>query len=136
MSEPDFLVHAVPDTVGVVVVEDAVSGRELFGWVMETDETITVRAAGDIPLGHKVALRDIESGDSADANGNGIPDECDCWGDLDDDGDIDLSDLSQLLAHYGMASGATYYDGDLDDDGDVDLTDLSTLLGAYGTSCP
>ena len=78
---------------------------------------------------------DIESGDSEDANGNGIPDECDCWGDLDDDGEIDLSDLSQLLAHYGMTSGATYYDGDLDLEGDVDLADLAALLAVYGTSC-
>ncbi|MFQ5807734.1 MAG: choice-of-anchor tandem repeat NxxGxxAF-containing protein [Phycisphaerae bacterium] len=57
-------------------------------------------------------------------------------GDLDGDDDVDLSDLAQLLAHYGMAEGATYHDGDLDGDGDVDLTDLAALLAAYGVSCP
>jgi len=55
-------------------------------------------------------------------------------GDLDLDGDVDLSDLAQLLAHYGMTQGAVYEDGDLDGDGDVDLADLSALLGHYGTT--
>ena len=53
-------------------------------------------------------------------------------GDLDSDGDIDLTDLSVLLSNYGMTSGAAYEDGDLDGDGDVDLTDLGGLLSYYG----
>ncbi len=72
MSKTDFLVHAVSDTVGVVVVEDAASGRELNGWIMETDGTITVKAMDDIPLGHKVALRDIQSGDTVVKYGQDI----------------------------------------------------------------
>ena len=59
-----------------------------------------------------------------------------CHGDLDGDNDVDLSDLAQLLAHYGTTSGAAYEDGDLDEDGDVDLSDLAGLLAVYGTSCP
>ena len=58
-----------------------------------------------------------------------------CLGDLDGDDDIDLSDLAELLGHYGTTSGATYEDGDLDEDGDVDLTDLAALLGVYGNTC-
>ena len=56
-------------------------------------------------------------------------------GDLDGDGDVDLSDLAQLLANYGMTDGAEYEDGDLDGDGDVDLSDLAALLGVYGSTC-
>ena len=59
----------------------------------------------------------------------------DCPGDLDGDLDVDLSDLSQLLANYGMTSGATPEQGDMDDDGDVDLADLSALLAVYGATC-
>jgi hypothetical protein len=58
-----------------------------------------------------------------------------CVGDLDNDRDVDLSDLAGLLAHYGTTSAMTQADGDLDCDGDVDLSDLSTLLSAYGTTC-
>jgi hypothetical protein len=53
-------------------------------------------------------------------------------GDLDHDGDVDLSDLAQLLAHYGTPGGASYEDGDLNQDGAVDLTDLALLLAHYG----
>jgi len=52
-------------------------------------------------------------------------------GDVQFDGDVDLADLAQLLAHYGE----TDWDlgparGDLDFDGDVDLDDLGLLLRA------
>jgi C1A family cysteine protease len=64
-----------------------------------------------------------------------VCEETGCFGDLDGDNDIDLTDLAQLLANYGMTSGAEYADGDLDADGDVDLADLAALLAVYGTSC-
>lgn len=59
-----------------------------------------------------------------------------CPGDLDGNGFIDLGDLAQLLANYGITAGAAYDQGDLDRDGDVDLADLAALLGVYGTECP
>jgi len=82
---------------------------------------------------------DIASGRSADVNDNGVPDECEsvgCFGDINFDGVINLGDLGELLAHYGMTSGAMFEHGDLDEDGDVDLSDLGALLSVYGQSCP
>jgi len=81
----------------------------------------------------RIDTRDVADGTSPDRDGNGVPDECDFPGDLDGDGDVDLSDLAILLAHYGMTEGATYADGDMDFDGDVDLADLAALLAVYGT---
>lgn len=78
---------------------------------------------------------DIADGTSRDDDGDGIPSDCECPGDLDFDHDVDLADLAQLLAHYGTTSGASYEDGDLNLDGDVDLEDLATLLPLYATLC-
>jgi 1,4-alpha-glucan branching enzyme len=56
-----------------------------------------------------------------------------CPGDTDGDDDVDLADLSRLLANFGGAGGLS--DGDIDGDGDVDLSDLSLLLGNFGANC-
>ena len=73
---------------------------------------------------------DIASGASEDWNGNGVPDECECLGDLDGDLEIDGADLMILIASYGLDAG-----GDLDGDGDTDLGDLAELLGNFGLVC-
>jgi (2R)-sulfolactate sulfo-lyase subunit alpha len=59
-----FIVHDKADTVGVVVVEDVQLGKDLTGWIMETDETITLKSLDPVPLGHKIALRAIKSGET------------------------------------------------------------------------
>ena len=59
-----------------------------------------------------------------------------CNADIVEDGTVNLADLAQLLAHYGMTSGATRNDGDVQgNDGDVDLADLAELLSYYGDLC-
>lgn len=67
-----FLVHNQNDTVGVAVVEDIEAGMELTGWVMDTDETITIEARDPVPLGHKIALTDIAEGDTVYKYGHDI----------------------------------------------------------------
>ena len=62
--ETHFIVHDKADTVGVMVVENARPGQDLTGWIMETDETISLKAFDAVPLGHKIALKEISSGDT------------------------------------------------------------------------
>jgi (2R)-sulfolactate sulfo-lyase subunit alpha len=52
-----FVVHDENDSVGVVVVEGVKAGDTLSGWVMDQDKLITFRAANDIPIGHKLAIK-------------------------------------------------------------------------------
>ncbi len=60
----DFVVHDEQDSVGVVVVEGVKAGQALTGWVMEQDTELDLRAAQDIPIGHKLAIRALRSGDT------------------------------------------------------------------------
>ncbi len=59
-----FIVHDKTDTVGVVVVEDVRPGQDLTGWIMQTDETTSLKALDAVPLGHKIALRDVRAGET------------------------------------------------------------------------
>ena len=43
-----FIVHETKDNVGVVVVEKISAGQKVSGWIMKTDETITVKVLENI----------------------------------------------------------------------------------------
>ena len=60
----NFIVHEPSDSVGVVVVDQVNSGEEVSGWVMETDEIISITISEKVPLGHKLALKDISLGET------------------------------------------------------------------------
>lgn len=51
-------------------------------------------------------------------------------GDLDGDGDVDLSDLALLLSDFGCSAESCV--GDIDGNGFTDLADLATLLAHFG----
>ena len=59
-----FLVHEDGDSVGVITVEGVKAGQELTGWIMKEDKTITFKVLDDIPIGHKIALKDLNVGDT------------------------------------------------------------------------
>jgi (2R)-sulfolactate sulfo-lyase subunit alpha len=59
-----FVLHDAKDTVAVVVVEGVTAGTDMTGWIMDEDKTISVKARQDIPIGHKVALKDMGVGDT------------------------------------------------------------------------
>ena len=72
MSIPHFLVHSPKDNVGVVVVEGLKAGTRMLGVITETDTTLELKAKHDIPIGHKVALKDLAAGDTVIKYGEDI----------------------------------------------------------------
>ena len=59
-----FVLHDAKDNVAVVVVEGVKKGDSLKGWIMDEDRMIDVKALADIPIGHKIALKDMAVGDT------------------------------------------------------------------------
>jgi (2R)-sulfolactate sulfo-lyase subunit alpha len=67
-SQEPFMIHCVlhdpDDSVAVVVVEGVKAGMPLTGLVLDEDRTIALECRQDIPIGHKVALKDMAEGDT------------------------------------------------------------------------
>jgi (2R)-sulfolactate sulfo-lyase subunit alpha len=59
-----FVVHEEGDSVGVVVVEGVNAGTMLTGWIMEQDKTLSMKSLSDIPIGHKLAIKNLKEGDT------------------------------------------------------------------------
>jgi len=72
MSIPHLLVHEHEDNVGVVVVEGLKAGTAMLAVVTADNSSFEVAAKADIPIGHKVALKDLKAGDTAIKYGEDI----------------------------------------------------------------
>jgi (2R)-sulfolactate sulfo-lyase subunit alpha len=59
-----FVLHDAHDSVAVVVVEGVKAGTAMNGWMMDDDRMMAINAKQDIPIGHKVALKDMAVGDT------------------------------------------------------------------------
>ncbi len=59
-----FVVHEPGDVVGVVVVEGVKAGNDLTCGVMDGDTTHNIKSESDIPIGHKISLKDLKVGDT------------------------------------------------------------------------
>jgi hypothetical protein len=66
-----------------------------------------------------------------DADGSGVPDLCECQGDLVSDGIVNAADASVLL-NYWDTDGSGHLGVDLDGDGIVGAADLKVLLNNWG----
>ncbi len=64
MAVPQLLVHDKKDTVGVVVIEGLKAGADMLCVVTADDSSFHLKSNMDVPIGHKVALADIKSGDT------------------------------------------------------------------------
>ena len=69
---PHLLVHNRRDNVGVVVVENLASGTDMFCVVTEDDSEFHAVSNQDVPIGHKVALKDLAVGDTVIKYGEDI----------------------------------------------------------------
>ncbi|MCP5273197.1 MAG: UxaA family hydrolase [Burkholderiaceae bacterium] len=59
-----FVVHEDGDSVGTIVVEGVKKGAKLNGWIMEQDRMTSLSTRSDIPIGHKVALKNLKKDDT------------------------------------------------------------------------
>jgi len=66
-----FLIHEQSDSVGVAT-QDIRKGQEVTGRFLDSGKEIRLVARSDIPLGHKIALRDHSVNDSVIKYGHDI----------------------------------------------------------------
>jgi (2R)-sulfolactate sulfo-lyase subunit alpha len=72
MEIPQLLVHSPKDNLGVVVVEELKAGTDMLCVITEDNSSFRLTAAADVPIGHKIALRDLKAGDTAIKYGEDI----------------------------------------------------------------
>jgi len=66
------VLHEEKDSVAVVVVEGITAGQDMNALILDDDRTITIQANAAIPIGHKVAVRNMEVGDTVMKYGTDI----------------------------------------------------------------
>jgi (2R)-sulfolactate sulfo-lyase subunit alpha len=71
-NTPHLLVHDRRDNVGVVVVENLAAGTSMLCVVTEDNSEFRCTLRQDVPIGHKVALRDLDRGDTVVKYGQDI----------------------------------------------------------------
>jgi (2R)-sulfolactate sulfo-lyase subunit alpha len=64
MSSPHLLVHTAKDNCGVVVVEGLKAGTDMLAVITHDNSDFRIKSKMDIPIGHKVALKDIRKGET------------------------------------------------------------------------
>ncbi len=67
----EFLLHDHRDTVGVVVM-DIQPGQKVKGKALDNGVLLDLTAREAIPLGHKIALKDFQPGDTVVKYGEDI----------------------------------------------------------------
>jgi (2R)-sulfolactate sulfo-lyase subunit alpha len=71
-DKPQLLVHDRRDNVGVVVVEGLTGGTDMLCVVTQDNSEFRSAVNQDIPIGHKVALKDLGVGESVVKYGQDI----------------------------------------------------------------
>ncbi len=69
---PHLLVHDHKDSVGVVVVEGLAANTDMLVGVTHDNSTFRLKSGEAVPIGHKIALKDIAKGDTVFKYGEDI----------------------------------------------------------------
>ena len=72
MASTDIIIHDEKDNVGVVVIEKIIPNQEYNCWIMENDKSAKIQSIDEIPLGHKIAMSDLNEGDTIIKYGHDI----------------------------------------------------------------
>ncbi|MEM6762465.1 MAG: UxaA family hydrolase [Pseudomonadota bacterium] len=71
-EHPHVLAHDHEDNVAVVVVEGLTAGTRARGVITVDDSAFEIDVKADVPIGHKVALKDLADGETAIKYGQDI----------------------------------------------------------------
>ena len=64
MANTDIIIHDEKDNVGVIVVDKITSNQDCNCWIMENDKSVKIQSKNEIALGHKIAMVDLNEGDT------------------------------------------------------------------------
>jgi len=64
MANTDIIIHDEKDNVGVVVIEKITPNQNCNCWIMENDKLVQIQSINEILLGHKIAMVDLNEGDT------------------------------------------------------------------------
>ena len=72
MAGTDIIIHDKKDNVGVVVIEKITPNQDCNCWIMESDDSTKIQSKNEILLGHKIAMADLDEGDTIIKYGHDI----------------------------------------------------------------
>ena len=64
MTSTDIIIHDEKDNVGVVVIEKITPNQNCNCWIMENDKSVQIQSINEITLGHKIAMVNLNEGDT------------------------------------------------------------------------
>ena len=60
----DIIIHDEKDNVGVVVIDKIAPKQDCSCCIMENDKSVQIQSVDEIQLGHKIAMVDLNEGDT------------------------------------------------------------------------
>jgi hypothetical protein len=110
------------DSVGVADTTKCM-GISIDADMVQTDGTVTIRTKGKEARGYNVKGKETRTGGTLTVIGDAEEPK---KGDVNEDGSVDVADISAIITH--MAGNATYETADVNGDGAIDVADISAVI--------